>query len=156
MHDFAPPHDAIRVQDAIDISAPPGRVAALYCEVEKWGATFPATIERAEATETGSNWKHILVTHRMEGRVPNTLTFLSDTEIGLEESKKRFDACFLNQFNPGSNGGTHYVITAYIRLNGIYKALRPFIKGVVRWRAHNQMKRYVLDPLKTAAEKEHL
>ena len=156
MRKFEPSHDAIQAQAAIDIAAPPKHIAAVYSEVEKWGETFPATIERAEVSETGDNWKQIVVTHKNEGRVPNTLIFLSETEMGLEESKKRFNASFLNQFEPAANGGTHYVITAYISLKGIYKALKPFIKGYVRGQALKQMKSYVLDPLKTAAEKEHL
>lgn len=154
MHKFVPPQNAIRAQASIDIAALPERVAAVYRDVEKWGETFPATIERARVIESGDNWKQIEVSHRMEGRVPNTLIFLSDTEIWLEESKKRFDAAFLNRFQPADGGGTHYIITAYISLKGIYKVLEPFLTGYVRRRALEQMKNYVLQPLKTAAEKE--
>ena len=156
MRKFEPFHDSVQAQAAVDIAAPPRHVAAIYREAEKWSETFPATIARAQVTETGDNWKQIEVTHKTEGRVPNTLIFLSDTEIGLEESKKRFHASFLNQVEPGANGGMHYVITAYISLNGIYKALKPFIKGYVRRQARQQMKKYVLEPLKIAAEKEVL
>lgn len=152
--EFVPPHHAIQVQAAIDIAAPPDRVAAVYCNVGKWSEIFPATIEHAKIIETGDNWKEIKVAHKHEGRVPNTLIFLSDTEIGLEESKKIFNASFLNSFEPATGGGTHYVITAYISLKGVYKVLKPFLKGYVRRQALKQMSSYVLGPLKTAAEKE--
>lgn len=152
--EFLPSPNAIQAQAAIDIAAPPEQVAALYRAVEKWGETFPATIEHARVIDTGDNWMDVEVTHRIEGRVPNTLYFLSDIEIGLEESKRLFNASFLNRFESAADGGTHYVITGYIRLKGITKVLAPFLTGYVRQRALKQMKSYVLDPIKTAAEKE--
>lgn len=152
MRKFVPSSSAIRTQSAIDIAAPPGEVAAIYRNAEKWHETFPATIARARVIERGENWAQIEVVHKREGRVPNTLIFLSDTEIALEESKKKFDACFLNQFNAAPNGTTHYVITGYVTLKGIYKILKPFLKGYVHRQAVKQMKEYVLKPLKKAAE----
>lgn len=154
MREFVIPHDAIQTMAEIDIAAPPERVAAVYRDVEKWGETFPATIECARITQAGDNWKLIEVEHKLEGCVPNILVNLSETEIGLEESKKKFNASFLNQFEKASGGGTHYVIHAYIRLKGIYKVLAPFLKGYVHRRTLEQMRRYVLDPLKTAVEKQ--
>ena len=155
MREFTPSLNAMRTQAAIDIAAPPERVASVYRDIEKWGETFPATIEHAQVIETGDNWKQIEVSHKTEGRVPNTLIFLSETEIGLEEHKKRIDASFLNEFKPAADGGTHYVITAFINLKGIYIVLKPFLQGYVRWQALKQMKSFVLDPLKPAAEKQH-
>jgi hypothetical protein len=155
VREFVIPANAIRAQAAIDIAASPEHSAAVYRNIEKWNETFPATIEHARVVETGDNWKEIEVAHKKEGRVPNTLIFLSDTEIGLEERKHAFNASFLNQFEPAPHGGTHYVITAYISLNGIYKVLKPFLKSYVHRQALKQMKSYVLDPLKRAAEKKH-
>ena len=154
MHKFIPPQNAIQAEASINIAAPPKQVAAVYSDVEKWAEIFPATIENAQVTETGDNWKQIEVAHKKEGRVPNTLIFLSDTEIGLEESKKIFDASFLNRFEPGDKGGTRYIIIGYISLKGVYKLLKPFLKQYVRRRALKQMKSYVLNPVKVAAEKE--
>src|SRR5262245_39557488 len=131
MREFVLSHHSIQARAAIDIAAPPRHVAAIYRTVEKWAETFPATIQRAQVYETGDNWQQIMVAHRTEGYVPNTLIFLSDTEIGLEEKRKIFNASFLNQFEPAADCNTHYVLTAYIDLKGIYKALQPFIKGYV-------------------------
>jgi hypothetical protein len=152
MRAFVTPGGAIQAEAAIDIAAPPERVAAVYRDVEKWDVTFPATIECARVVETGDNWQEVEVAHRMEGRVPNTLIFLSDTEIGLAESKKRFDARFLNRFEPAAGGGTHYVIRGYVYLKGIFRVLKPFLRGYVHRRELTQMRRYVLAPLKAAAE----
>ncbi len=156
MREFKPPRDAITTQAAIDIAAAPQSVAALYRNVEKWGETFPATIAKAQVLQTGDNWEQVEVSHKSEGRVPNTLIFLSDTEVGLEESKKRFDAKFLNKFEPAVGGGTLYVITAYISPKGIYRVLKPFLTAYVRRQAPHQVNYYVLEPLKTAAEKARL
>lgn len=153
MREFVPSPSAIQAEAAIDIAASPNHVATVYRDVASWGETFPATIEQAHVIEEGDNWKQIEVIHKKEGRVPNTLIFLSDTEIGLLESKKIFNASFLNKFEPGAKGRTHYAITAYISLKGVYKILKPFLKGYVRQQALKQMKNYVLNPLKTAAEK---
>jgi hypothetical protein len=153
MREFVPNQKAIRTRAAIDIDARPDQVAAMYRDVDQWGETFPATIERAQIMKTGDNWKEIQVTHRQEGQVPNVLIDISKNEIGLEESKKKFNASFLNRFEPSANDGTHYVIDAYISLKGIYRLVKPFLKGYVRRQTLKQMKNYVLLPLKIAAEK---
>ncbi len=152
-HEFKPDPKSIWTQAAIDIDAAPERVAAIYRDVERWGDTFPATIERAKIITTGENWKEIEVTHKQAGQVSNLLIDLARNEIGLEESKSKFDASFLNRFEPRANGGTHYVIDGYIRPKGIYRLLKPFLQGYVRRQTLRQMQNYVLEPLKRAAER---
>jgi hypothetical protein len=154
MREFAVPKDAIEEEAAIDIAAPPERVAAVYRDVEKWGDTFPATIESARVIKTGSNWKLIEVAHKMEGRVPNTLIDFSPTEIGLQESKKKFNASFLNRFERITNGGTHYVVRAFVSPKGIYKLIKPLVVGFVHRQVLKQVRNYVMEPLKTAVEKQ--
>jgi hypothetical protein len=153
MREFVVPRDTIQEEAAIDINAPPEQVAAIYRDVERWGDTFAATIASAHVHQSGENWKQIEVIHKQEGSVPNTLIDLSPAEIGLQESKHRFDASFLNRFEPTADGGTHYVIHGYVRLKGIYSLLKPFLAGYVRRQTLKQMTSYVLIPLKTAAEK---
>ena len=154
MREFLIPKDAIEEEAAVNIAAPPERVAEVYRDVKNWGNTFPASIKSARVIKTGNNWKEIEVDHTQEGRVPNTLIDLSPTEIGLWESKKKFDAGFLNSFQRTANGGTHYVIHAYISPKGIYKLLKPLLVGYVHHQALKQVKSYVLEPLKLAAEKQ--
>ncbi len=152
MREFVIPENAIEEVAGVNIATPPERVAAIYRDVETWGDTFPATIATARITRSGENWKEIEVEHKKEGWVANLLVDLSDTEIALEENKKNFSATFLNRFEPYAEG-THYVIQAFIQLKGIYKVLKPLIKGYVRRQAIKQMRSYVLEPLKIAAEK---
>ena len=154
MREFVIPKDALEEEAAIHIAAPPEGVAAIYRDVENWGDTFPATIKSARVIQTGTNWKQIEVEHKQEGRVPNTLIDLSPTEIGLEESKEKFNASFFNRFERTANGGTHYVVHAYIRPKGIYKLLKPFLVGYVHRQALKQIKSFVLEPLKVAAEQQ--
>jgi hypothetical protein len=82
------------------------------------------------------------------------LIFLSDTEIGLEESKKKYNASFLNEFKMSTEGTTHYVITSFVSLKGLYKVLKPFLLNYVRRQSLWQMRCYVLEPLKAAVEHE--
>ncbi len=149
---FNPPENAIKSQADIVITAPPERVAAVYKDVEKWGEIYPATIESARVVEAGNNWQQVEVQHKSEGCVPNTLFFLSDHEIGLWESKGKFDASFLNRFEPVPGGATRFVITSYVSLKGIYKLLKPFLVGYVHRSSLHQMRNYVLKPIKKAAE----
>jgi hypothetical protein len=151
---FQIPKDTIESEAAINIAAPPERVACIYHDVDKWGETFPATIEHAKVIKTGDKWQEIEVEHKQEGCVPNTLYDLSPTQIGLKESKPKFNASFLNTFFPAPGGGTRYVIHAYVSPKGIYKILKPFLKGYVHRQSLKSMKAYVLDPLKAAAEKQ--
>lgn len=152
---FAIPPGVLQAQASIDIAASPETVAALYRNVEKWSEIYPATIAGARCVRSGERWQEIEVTHKQEGSVPNTLFELSDTEIGLEEHKKKFDAWFINRFLPAANGSTHYIIQGYIRLKGIYQLLKPFLKGYVHRQTVKRMRDYVLEPLKAAAENQH-
>lgn len=153
MREFVIPPRTIQTTASIHIAAPPERVASIYRDVDKWDETFPLTIACAEVIKTGDNWKEIEVTHKQEGCVSNTLIDLSETEIGLQESKHKFDASFLNRFEP-ADGGTRYVIRSYVSPKGIYKILKPFLIGYVHRQALKQMRNYVLEPLKIAAERK--
>ena len=151
---FRVPAGTVHAAVSILIAAPPERAAAVYRAVERWGEIYPGTIASARIVRAGDGWKDILVVHKQEGLVPNTLFELSETEIGLEEHKKKFDAWFINRFLPAANGGTQYSIGGYIRLKGLYRLLAPLLERYVRRRMVKSMRAYVLDPLKIAAEQE--
>lgn len=152
--EFHIPNNAIETEAAIDIAASPEVVASIYRDVEKWGKIFPATIEQAKVIALRKNCKEIEVLHKQEGCVPNTLIDLSPTEIGLEESKPKFNASFINKFQRAPGNNTHYVIHSYISLKGIYKVFKPFLKGYVRHQSLKSMQEYVLSPLKVAVEEK--
>ena len=71
----------------------------------------------------------------------------SPTQIDLEEFKPHYHATFSNVFQPGARG-TLYTLTAHVRLNGPYRVLAPLVKPFVV----SRMRRFVLEPMKTAAE----
>lgn len=151
---FTIPAGVIRAEASIDIAAPPSRVASVYRNVERWNEIYPATIAGAQVVQAGDRWKEIMVVHKQEGNVSNTLFDLSETEIGLVEHKKKFDAWFINRFLHAPSGGTNTAIGGYIRLKGTYRLLAPLLKGYVRRQMARRLRVYVLEPLKAAAEKE--
>lgn len=154
VHTFRIPAGTVHAAASTFVAAPPEQAASVYRAVDRWGAIFPATIASARIVRAGDGWKDILVSHTQEGLVPNTLFDLSETEIGLEEHKKKFDAWFTNRFLPATNGGTQYSIGGYIRLKGLYRLLTPLLKDYVRRQMIKSMRAYVLEPLKMAAEQE--
>jgi hypothetical protein len=153
MRDYVAFPRSIMAQAAIEIAAPPADVAAVYRDAERWGETFAATIDRARIVRAGDNWVEVEVEHRKKGRVPSTLILLSDATIALSEGKKRFDAGFLNRFEPRADGGTHYVVEAYVRLKGFHRLLVPLLRRHARGRALEQIRTCVLEPLKAATER---
>jgi len=63
---------------------------------------------------------------------------------------RRYDASFVNEFIPEGEG-MRYRLTASVRLKWPYRLTGPFVKPLVVAR----MRRYVVEPLKVAAESEH-
>ena len=85
----------------------------------------------------------------VEGKVVNILRDISSTRIDLVEFKRRYDATFVNEFTPEEEG-MRYTLTASVRLKWPYRLAAPFVKPLVLAR----MRRYVVEPLKAAAESE--
>ena len=85
----------------------------------------------------------------VEGKVVNVLCDICSTRIDLVEFKRRYDATFVNEFIPEGEG-MRYTLTAPLRLKWPYRLASPFIKSLVLAR----MRRYVVEPLKVAAESE--
>lgn len=130
----------------IHIDAPPERVAALYADVASWPRTFPATIRGARIVSETKGELRIEVDH-VEGKVVNLLRRKLPTHFELEEFKRRYDATFSNTFEP-ERGGTRYVLTAQIRLKWPFRLLAPVVKPLII----SRMRRFVLEPMKAAAE----
>ena len=89
------------------------------------------------------------VDHRTAGRAINVIRPLSARIIELEEHKPKYDATFVNRFEPAEDG-TRYTVVADIRLRMPYALLAPFVKGYVR----RIVRRYVLEPMRDAAERD--
>lgn len=136
----------IRAVVSEHLNAPPDRVRALYEDPGRWARLFPETIRGARVVRTDGDLTFVQVDH-VEGMVPNVLRHVSRTRIDLEESKRRCDATFTNEFLPEGDG-TRYVLRAAVRLRWPYRVLAPFVKPLVLAR----MRRYVVAPLKAAAE----
>jgi hypothetical protein len=128
------------------IDAPAERVLELYCDPDNWAALFPATIRGARVVLREEKAKIVEVDH-VEGKVVNVLRSVSPSCIELTEFKHRYDATFMNEFSP-EPGGMRYTLTAWVRLKWPYRLLAPFVKPIVLAR----MRRYVLAPMKAAAE----
>ncbi len=136
----------IRATASQQIDAPYDRVLSLYADPENWPQIFPA-IRAVRILSRSASEKVVEVDHIHEGKVVNRMQRVSATRIDLEEFKRRYDATFINRFDPDP-AGTLYTLTALVRLKGLYRLAAPFVKPLVLAR----MRRYVLLPMKAAAE----
>src|SRR5215510_6823169 len=130
------------------MNAPADRVQALYRDPNNWARLFPATIRGARVVR-GEGDKTVVEVDHVEGKVVNILHDVSSTRIDLVEFKRRYDATFVNEFIPEGEG-MRYTLTASVRLKWPYRLAAPFVKPLVL----ASMRRYVVEPLKAAAETE--
>ena len=130
------------------MNAPADRVQALYRDPNNWARLFPATIRSARVVRREGNTTVVEVDH-VEGKVVNILRDISSTRTDLVEFKRRYDATFVNEFIPEGEG-MRYTLMASVRLKWPYRLAAPFVKPLVLAR----MRRYVVEPLKVAAESE--
>lgn len=121
---------------------------ARYLDVADWPRLFPATIRATRVVRRAGDEITVEVDHRTAGRVINIVRPRSPNEIVLEEFKPKFDATFLNRFEAEADG-TRYTVVADVRLHLPYALLAPVLAGYVR----RTVRRYVLDPMRAAAER---
>jgi hypothetical protein len=148
-----PARQAVRLNviDAVvseHVNAPADRVQALYRDPDNWVRLFPATIRGARVVRREGDTTVVEVDH-VEGKVVNILRDISPTRIDLVEFKRRYDATFVNEFIPEGEG-MRYTLTGSVRLKWPYRLAAPFVRPLVLAR----MRRYVVEPLKAAAESE--
>ena len=139
----------VRAREALTIRATPDRLAALYLDYAGWPRLFPATIRGVRVLTERPGEITVEVDHRTEGRVVNVIRRLSASEIALDEKKPRFAATFVNRFEPSSEG-TRYTVEAEIRFRMPYALAAPVLRPIVRRR----VRRFVLEPMRAAAEGE--
>lgn len=132
------------------VNAPADRVRDLYRDPGNWACLFPATIRGARVIRKEGDTTVVEVDH-VEGNVVNILRDISSTRTDLLEFKRRYDATFVNEFI-AEHEGMRYTLTASVRLKWPYWFAAPFVKPLVLAR----MRRYVVEPLKAAAERDHV
>lgn len=137
----------LHAREEIVVHAPPSAVAALYRDYAGWPKLFPATIRGVRLLRIENGRTHLEIDHR-EGKVLNVMTDVSDARIDLWEAKRRYDATFINRFEPTAEG-TRYAVEAAIELKGAARLLAPVLGPLVR----RQLRRYVLEPVRRAAER---
>ena len=138
----------IRAVVSEHVNTSPERIRALYEDPDNWPRLFPATIRAARVLRREEDTTVVEVDHA-EGSVINILRHVNAMRIDLVEFKRRYEATFANEFI-GEGNGTRYRLTAWVRLKWPYRLAAPLLKPLVLAR----MRRYVVEPLKTAAEAE--
>ena len=136
----------LRVEASIIIRAPWTRVAELYRDYKAWPRLFPDTIRDIHLLASDGRRTELEIDHR-EGKVPNVMTEVNPHRVDLWEAKRRYEATFVNSFE-GVPGGTCYAVSAEIKLKGLAQILEPLLRPYIR----RQLIRYVLMPLRVAAE----
>jgi hypothetical protein len=131
---------------SIIIRAPRALVAQLYRDYQSWPQLFPATIRGVRLVRAEADRTTLVIDHR-EGPVINILSEVSPNRVDLWESKRLYDGTFVNRFDPVPEG-TRYTVSAEIVLKGLARLLDPFLSGYIR----RQLTRYVLEPMRCAAE----
>jgi hypothetical protein len=89
----------------------------------------------------------VLEVDHVEGTVINELTLTSDGQLVLREVKRRYDAVFVNRFDPISVG-TRFTVRGELRFKGIARLLGPML----RWYVLRQIRHLQLEPVKARAE----
>jgi len=138
----------IRATESVHINAAAERVFKLYADPANWPRVFPKIQAVRVVREVGDE-KVVEVDHVDEGKVINVMHMVSPTRIELGESKRRYDAVFMNTMESES-GGTRFTVSAEVRLKGFVRLAEPFVKPVALF----QIRRYVLMPMKNVAESE--
>ena len=141
----------IRTSVWVSIHAPPGRVVATFLDYARWPTVFPLTIAGTELVRRSPSTLEVMVHHREEGRVLNVLIIRRPDVVELREYKRRFDATFVNRFEPAPEG-TRYTIDATVRLAWPYSLLAPLLAPLLRGVVERALRRYTLEPMRAAAE----
>ena len=139
----------VHTRVAITVLAPRDRLVALLLDYTRWSRIFPETIADAALVDRDAHSLVILVHHRREGHVLNVLTDCGNGVVVLREFKRRFNATFVNGF-VRTEAGTRYTIDAEVRLKRPFAIVAPVLRGVVE----RALRRYTMDPLRAAAERD--
>jgi ribosome-associated toxin RatA of RatAB toxin-antitoxin module len=136
----------MKVKTSLVMNVPPERAYDIYADYAGWPQVFP-TISAVRLVSRAGNSVVLEVDHRTEGKVRNELVLQPKGQLELRESKRRYDARFINWFDP-VNAGTQVSVTGDIRLKGFARLLAPLLGRYAR----RLIQRFTLQPIKIAAE----
>jgi hypothetical protein len=134
------------IKVAADVAAPPDQVYAVYADFQRWPEIFP-TIHGVRLVGHDEFGLSLAIDHE-EGPVPNHLLLQPPDRIELRESKRAYEATFVNTFH-ASAAGTRFEVEGDIRLNGARRILAP----VVRYYARRLIRRLQVAPVQAEAER---
>jgi Polyketide cyclase / dehydrase and lipid transport len=135
----------LHVEASTVADAPRQTVLDVYADYAGWPRLFPTISGVRLLRREGP--KLVLEVDHVEGKVVNELVVRPPDQLELWEEKRRYDARFLNRFEPVP-GGTRFTAHGEIHLKGWARLLRPFLRGYARRR----MRRLQLQPVKAEAE----
>lgn len=105
----------VRIQTSLMVRATAASAYEVYSDYRRWPLTFP-TIFGARLLRADGH-RLVLEVDHVEGRVINELTLEPQREVRLWEVKRRYDALFVNRFEPMPNGA-RITVLADIRPKG--------------------------------------
>ena len=136
----------MKVETSLVLGVPPEQAYQIYADYAGWPQVFP-TISAVRLVQRTGNSVVLEVDHRTAGKVRNELRVEPKRRLELVENKRRYDARFINRFEPAPEG-SRIVVTGDIRLKGLARLLAPFLG----WYARRLIQRFTLQPIKIAAE----
>lgn len=135
----------MRVQTSVVVHASPQLVREVYADYSGWPGLFP-TISAVRVRERRGTTVVLEIDH-VEGTVVNELTLTTAGDLVLREVKRRYDAVFVNEFDPIPQG-TLFTVRGELWFKGIPRLLEPGLA----WYVRRQMRRLQLEPVKARAE----
>ena len=135
----------LQVEASTMVKAPRETVLGVYADYRSWPRLFPTISGVRLLRREGA--KLVLEVDHVEGKVVNELVVRPPDTLELWEEKRRYDARFLNRFEPAP-GGTRFTACGEVYLKGWNRLLQPLLRGYVR----QQMERLQLQPVRAEAE----
>jgi Polyketide cyclase / dehydrase and lipid transport len=135
----------LHLEASTTVKAPRQTVLEVYADYASWPRLFPTISGVHPLRREGA--KLVLEVDHVEGKVINELVVRPPDMLELWEEKRRYDARFINRFEPVP-AGTRFTVDGDIYLKGWARLLQPVLRGYVR----RQIRRLQLQPVRAEAE----
>lgn len=139
----------LHVTTSVAVGARPSTVAEVYADYEHWPELF-AKVHAVRLHRAAGSTLVLDIDHD-EGPVVNELELVSPSEIVLRETKRRFDAEFVNRFD-AALGGTCWTVDATVRAAGWLAAVAVLLRPIVNAYVRREIQRWQIHPVRVAAE----